>query len=294
MTPALLVTLVVISFLSFWVIGIVMVNRKKITCMTGMMVAMALGMMVGLIIGTLLGILLSGQLMASTLISMIIGLTVGFFAGVAVSLMAVLDGMLSGLMGGMMGAMLGEMLAMDHPNAFLKIMFVLFICLTFTLIYMINSELEKKNRWLGNPIIIVTILIIFFYSYEQLGNIVEVHNGQTGFTAEAKTHDHDSMKQSNINTETIKVTAEDFRYTPASIKVPKGKEVKILLLNNGKVDHDFEIEILRKSGKAVHLHALPGKESSKTFVFEEAGTYHFVCTIPGHKEAGMHGTLIVL
>jgi plastocyanin len=293
MTPALLVTLVVISLLSFWVIGTVMMNRKKITCMTGMMVAMALGMMVGLVIGTLFGILLSGQLLASTLIGIIIGLTVGFFAGISISLMAVLDGMLSGLMGGMMGAMLGEMLAMDHPNAFLKIMFVLFICLTLTLVYMINSELEKKNKWLGNPIIIVITLAVFFYSYEQLGNIVEVHNGQTGSTAEPKTHDHNRIKQPNIKGEIIKIKAEDFRYMPASITVPIGKEVELSLLNKGKVEHDFEIEGVTQDRKVIHIHAMPGKEASETVLFEEAGTYHFVCTIPGHKEAGMHGILIV-
>jgi plastocyanin len=280
MTPALLVTLAVIFLLSFWVIGTVMINRKKITCMTGMMVAMALGMMVGLVIGTLFGILLSGQLMASTLIGMIIGLTVGFFTGVSISLMAVLDGMLSGLMGGMMGAMLGEMLAMDHLNAFLKIMFVLFVCLTLTLIYMINSELDKKQGWLANPIIVVILIAVFFYSYEQLGDIVDIPNGQTGYMAEAKTHDHNSLKQPNTKGEVIKITAEDFRYMPASITVPKGKEVELSLVNKGKVEHDFEIEGVTKDGKEIHLHTMPGKESRETFLLEETGmqmNYELVC-----------------
>ncbi|TMW73916.1 plastocyanin/azurin family copper-binding protein [Alteribacter natronophilus] len=38
---------------------------------------------------------------------------------------------------------------------------------------------------------------------------------------------------------------------------------------------------------------MPHETSSIIFTPLKTGTYEFFCTIPGHKEAGMRGTLIV-
>ena len=44
---------------------------------------------------------------------------------------------------------------------------------------------------------------------------------------------------------------------------------------------------------AVHVAAAPGATGTVDFTPSEAGTYEFYCTIEGHKEAGMVGTLVV-
>ena len=41
------------------------------------------------------------------------------------------------------------------------------------------------------------------------------------------------------------------------------------------------------------LHALPGGTAELTFRTGQTGTFDFYCTIPGHKQAGMMGTLTV-
>ena len=43
----------------------------------------------------------------------------------------------------------------------------------------------------------------------------------------------------------------------------------------------------------VAAHAIAGTNASVIFTPTEAGVYEFACTLPGHKEAGMVGKLIV-
>ena len=44
---------------------------------------------------------------------------------------------------------------------------------------------------------------------------------------------------------------------------------------------------------AVHLPVDKGTQATLEFEPTEAGTYEYFCTVPGHREAGMHGTLTV-
>ena len=37
----------------------------------------------------------------------------------------------------------------------------------------------------------------------------------------------------------------------------------------------------------------PGKSTNLLWRFSDAGTFEFACLIPGHREAGMHGTVVV-
>ena len=43
----------------------------------------------------------------------------------------------------------------------------------------------------------------------------------------------------------------------------------------------------------LHVHALSDKQVTVTFTPTDPGTYEFYCTIPGHREAGMVGSLVV-
>jgi uncharacterized cupredoxin-like copper-binding protein len=43
----------------------------------------------------------------------------------------------------------------------------------------------------------------------------------------------------------------------------------------------------------LHLPVAMGTTSSLEFTPTKPGTYEFECTVPGHKEAGMRGTLVV-
>ncbi|MFP3361613.1 plastocyanin/azurin family copper-binding protein, partial [Planococcus sp. SIMBA_143] len=45
--------------------------------------------------------------------------------------------------------------------------------------------------------------------------------------------------------------------------------------------------------ESFHLHAQANSSNQLEFLPTEKGVYEFFCTVPGHKENGMTGTLIV-
>jgi uncharacterized cupredoxin-like copper-binding protein len=107
------------------------------------------------------------------------------------------------------------------------------------------------------------------------------------------------------------VEANEFNFLPATIEVEAGKPVKLTLLNKGTVEHDFSvIEILVSDVKTtsdshghemsamaiqpkLHVAAVAKKSSVIEFTPTRPGTYDVLCTVAGHKEAGMVAKLIV-
>jgi uncharacterized cupredoxin-like copper-binding protein len=109
----------------------------------------------------------------------------------------------------------------------------------------------------------------------------------------------------------LTVEASDFAYSPATITIPAGQPVTLTLQNRGAVEHDFVVDTIQvtdveasDTGPAAHhqmdepeydLHffARAGESAALKFTAMEPGTYEIFCTIEGHKQAGMIGTLIV-
>jgi len=81
----------------------------------------------------------------------------------------------------------------------------------------------------------------------------------------------------------------DGRINP-EIKVPEGAVVQLTLINGDGAMHDVAIPDLHVKSDGV-----VGRDSSSVFVFRanEAGQFDYFCTIPGHRAAGMEGTLVI-
>lgn len=84
----------------------------------------------------------------------------------------------------------------------------------------------------------------------------------------------------------ITITAHDIYFDPAEITAKAGK-VKFILPNEGAAPHDFSIDDLN-----IQVDMPPG-ETQTLEVDLPAGTYQYYCNVPGHKDAGMVGTLVV-
>jgi plastocyanin len=67
-------------------------------------------------------------------------------------------------------------------------------------------------------------------------------------------------------------------------------EVTIDFTNPAPLEHDVAIE---KDGKEIAASELIAESETSVSAELEPGTYTFLCTVPGHAEAGMEGTLVV-
>jgi|DewCreStandDraft_1066081.scaffolds.fasta_scaffold00011_113 nitrite reductase (NO-forming) len=86
----------------------------------------------------------------------------------------------------------------------------------------------------------------------------------------------------------VTITATEFKYEPSVINLPVGKPVAITIDNKGMIEHDISIP-----GIGFKVTVPAGKKVTKVITATKAGEYPFECTIPGHKEAGMVGKVIV-
>jgi plastocyanin len=87
----------------------------------------------------------------------------------------------------------------------------------------------------------------------------------------------------------VTVCGYDIRFDVKEITAPAGP-LEITLINKGRIEHTMKLEI---TGTDFELKT-PGRGDSDTGTITlEPGTYEFVCTVAGHEQAGMKGTLVV-
>lgn len=84
----------------------------------------------------------------------------------------------------------------------------------------------------------------------------------------------------------LNVTAGDLFFDPKALAAAANVDVAITITNNGALAHDFSIPDLSITSKLLN----PG-ESTTVTVNAATGDYRFICTVPGHAEAGMTGTI---
>lgn len=91
---------------------------------------------------------------------------------------------------------------------------------------------------------------------------------------------------------TLKLAADptELAFDQTNLNSKPGK-VTIDFTNPATLEHDVAIE--GPEGKELATSALIGKGKTSVSANLAPGTYHFFCTVPGHREAGMEGTLTV-
>ena len=80
----------------------------------------------------------------------------------------------------------------------------------------------------------------------------------------------------------------DIDFNPNEFTIPANTDVTVMLPNEGAIVHNFNIDELGISSGDVQ----PGNTGEVT-INAEAGEYTYYCNVPGHREAGMVGTLTV-
>jgi magnesium-transporting ATPase (P-type) len=87
----------------------------------------------------------------------------------------------------------------------------------------------------------------------------------------------------------VEVVGRNVAFEPAEIRIRAGQWTVVRFTNADPIFHDWMVEGLAN----IDAGARPGQTSSLRFVIDRPGTYEYLCTVPGHAEAGMIGTLIV-
>ncbi len=87
----------------------------------------------------------------------------------------------------------------------------------------------------------------------------------------------------------VTVVARDLYFDPKELVIPSEGTTIIRLEDDGVVVHNLTVDELD-----VTTVAQPRGVSETTVVDPLPGTYQFYCSVSGHRQAGMVGTLIVL
>jgi plastocyanin len=87
----------------------------------------------------------------------------------------------------------------------------------------------------------------------------------------------------------LDVVARDVAFRPADVTTTAGAWTLVSFRNDDAVFHDWEVEGLAN----VDAGARPGQTARLRFIIDRPGVYRIVCSVPGHAEAGMTGTLTV-
>ena len=111
----------------------------------------------------------------------------------------------------------------------------------------------------------------------------------------------------------LTIAFEDIRFAPAELTMPAGEVVEIEVENVGALTHDLTIDHIdaevamqhepaqhapaghdaHGDAAVVHLALAAGDRMVARLRVHEPSEYTFYCAEPGHREAGMVGTLIV-
>lgn len=97
-------------------------------------------------------------------------------------------------------------------------------------------------------------------------------------------------------------------FIPDKIEIKRGEQIRFKVRNNGELEHEFVLattaenlkhaEQMKKNPEMEHddpnaIRVATKKQGDLVWRFTKAGTYEYGCLIPGHREAGMTGTIVV-
>jgi uncharacterized cupredoxin-like copper-binding protein len=131
-------------------------------------------------------------------------------------------------------------------------------------------------------------------------------HGHSGFSAGEP---GDAKKPARIIPVTMKETPDGkMLYFPSSVAVKKGEQVRFVVTNAGEIPHEFVLaskadndkhaEMMKKYPEMEHddpnsKTLQPKQKAEILWRFSKSGTFEFACLIPGHREAGMLGSVNV-
>lgn len=153
---------------------------------------------------------------------------------------------------------------------------------------------------------VVAILAIGGAAIASPGHAPGQGHGHAAETAYGKPGD--PKKPARIVQVTMREADGKMLFVPDRIEVRRGEQIRFVLRNNGELDHEIvlatlaenlkHMEEMKKNPDMEHDDPNAKRLKPKTtgeivWHFTKAGEFDFSCLIPGHRESGMHGVIIV-
>ena len=107
---------------------------------------------------------------------------------------------------------------------------------------------------------------------------------------------------------TVQVEMSEMAYAPPRIEVKRGEQIRFVVRNIGKEEHEFLLATTEenlKHGEAMKEHPhmahdepngvrlAPETSAEIVWKFTKTGTFEYSCLIPGHRDGGMIGQIVV-
>ncbi len=86
------------------------------------------------------------------------------------------------------------------------------------------------------------------------------------------------------------IVGTEFSFEPETIEISVNQEAVIEFRNLGTVDHDLVIEEFDVATGSMRI----GSKKTVRFTPTVLGEFDLICSIPGHPDAGMTGTVVVV
>lgn len=127
------------------------------------------------------------------------------------------------------------------------------------------------------------------------------HNVQAAFSGVHLSVDLSFVESSDFRTLAFNSLPGEPNHNP-TIQANVGDEILFNVVNDGKSFHAFGVTkaeegfsgIIPDSEVASASNPLkPGQDGQSKFIPGEEGTYYYICTVPGHREMGMVGEIVV-
>ncbi|AOU97879.1 hypothetical protein BI364_07800 [Acidihalobacter yilgarnensis] len=102
--------------------------------------------------------------------------------------------------------------------------------------------------------------------------------------------------------------SDDMRFAPADLRVKAGETIRFFARNEGRMVHEMVIgtadrlaqhaEMMRKMPEMSHaapnmIRLNAGQRGGLVWRFDKPGSFEYACLLPGHREAGMKGRIVV-
>ncbi len=134
------------------------------------------------------------------------------------------------------------------------------------------------------------------------------HHGHDHGAEAAYGRPGDPAKGGRVVQVTMDETEAGMAFVPNRLVVRRGEQIQFVLRNGGELEHELVIgtvEANRQHAEAMAAHPDmahddpnakrlgPKTSGVLRWQFTQAGTFEYACLIPGHREAGMVGTVVV-